>query len=87
MSQLVIVRRDDALLHSYLQAQMGRSREIVVIQDRRVGERRQGPAHATVDGRKGDRRAPMALRSIREMKDLGFIAISPQGHPLTDRNA
>lgn len=76
MPHLVIVRRDDHLLHSYLKAQLERSGDAVVIQDRRVGERRQGPASVAQDGRKGDRRTSMLLKQTRELKDLGFFAIA-----------
>lgn len=75
MPQLVIVRRDDHLLYSYLKTHLER-RDIAVIQDRRAGERRQGPVAVDLDGRKGDRRTSMMLKQTRELKDLGFVAIA-----------
>lgn len=73
---LVIVRRDDHLLYSYFKTQLERSGDAVVIQDRRVSERRHGSAHVAVDGRKEDRRTPMMPRQTRELRDLGFIAVA-----------
>lgn len=67
MPHLVIVRRDDHLLYSYLKTQLERSGDAVVIQDRRVGERRQGPVTVAQDGRKRDRRTPTMLKQTREL--------------------
>ena len=76
MAELVIVRRDDPLLYSYLKTQFERSGDTVVVQDRRVGERRQGPVTVAQEGRKRDRRTPTMLKQTRELKDLGFFAIA-----------
>ncbi len=72
MPYLVIVRRDEPSLYGYLKHHLEEPGEVVVIPDRRLGERRRRPAPVADESRQGDRRGTTESREALGMPSMGF---------------
>jgi len=68
---LLVVARSETSLHLYLTARFEDIREVQVVRDRRIGERRRSPISVDVERRRGrDRRTQHG-----DIPSLGFIIV------------
>lgn len=75
MRHLVIVRRDKPSLYEYLKTHMEKPEEVLVVLDRRVGERRQQTIPAPVELRTRQRRVSLSPKQEKELEEMGFTIV------------
>lgn len=81
---LIVVRRDQGALFSYLGAHAARDGHIIVILDRRLGERRQRVEPVPAERRLRGRRAPPGPQQARDLEELGFASFEARPQPAGD---